>query len=611
MLATLVCAKQDPAENLNRKIRVTPSQTAARIGTGVVWESNWDVTITKSRDTGKPIFWYVPTLPGTFTDRKKEIDRYMLAGPFSWPAIVDELNRNYVPYRKPPTKEQAATFELKPYKFVEPGFLILDSSQQVTRRVDHLTTLHPIWLASLIAVNNDAAIGTAATDRTELDAAWREFRNGNFAATAPLPKENDLIGSEKLLLAGMFEFRRGEHAAAKILWEQASRAEPDSPLAWKAAAEAEGFGPFVRGMEVHSDLPEAAMLAGIKSSGSAAPEGTYDEPALWHCGVNFLLGMQRADGGFFDSDYDFGGFDSLPNVHAAVTSLCGMALLGARDRVKNGLRDRVDSAIQRAASYVLDEKNHNPKDRDEILWSYAYRVRFLSRLLASDFGDRMLLVTKLQYAVEALESIQLKNGGWYHEYANPFVTGTALGALYEAQMAGAKINSEKLESGLKALLFDRFPNGAYPYGSGRANSDAAESPSHAASAGRMAICELALWQWKKITDEQFQQAAQISLDNQRFLEVAYKYDNHTSTMAYGGFFFWYDMQARAEMISQLPDSKLRKKLAAAQHALVMKLPEVDGCFVDSHELGRCYGTAMAQLSLADLEKAVSIGVKNK
>ena len=63
-----------------------------------------------------------------------------------------------------------------------------------------------------------------------------------------------MAGTEKLLLAGMFEFRRGEHAAAKKLWEQASLAQPDSPLAWKAAAEAEGFGPFVRGMEVHQKL---------------------------------------------------------------------------------------------------------------------------------------------------------------------------------------------------------------------------------------------------------------------------------------------------------------------------------------------------------------------
>ena len=32
----------------------------------------------------------------------------------------------------------------------------------------------------------------------------------------------------------------------------------------------------------------------------------------------------------------------------------------------------------------------------------------------------------------------------------------------------------------------------------------------------------------------------------------------------------------------------------------LNLPEIDGCFVDSHELGRAYGTAMALLCFAAL-----------
>jgi hypothetical protein len=35
----------------------------------------------------------------------------------------------------------------------------------------------------------------------------------------------------------------------------------------------------------------------------------------------------------------------------------------------------------------------------------------------------------------------------------------------------------------------------------------------------------------------------------------------------------------------------------------MELPEFDGCFVDSHELGRCYGTAMALLCFDVLARA--------
>ena len=72
-------------------------------------------------------------------------------------------------------------------------------------------------------------------------------------------------------------------------------------------------------------------------------------------------------------------------------------------------------------------------------------------------------------------------------------------------------------------------------------------------------------------------------------------------MAYGGFFFWYDMRARTEAIGMIENSELREKLFAHQQNIVMKLPEIDGCFVDSHELGRCYGTAMAILCLSRIE----------
>jgi hypothetical protein len=84
------------------------------------------------------------------------------------------------------------------------------------------------------------------------------------------------------------------------------------------------------------------------------------------------------------------------------------------------------------------------------------------------------------------------------------------------------------------------------------------------------------------------------------LERALKYDDHTTTFAYGGFFFWYDMQARSEAIGMLAPGPERDGYAQRQRELVLALPEIDGCFVDSHELGRCYGTAMGLLSLGSL-----------
>ena len=59
----------------------------------------------------------------------------------------------------------------------------------------------------------------------------------------------------------------------------------------------------------------------------------------------------------------------------------------------------------------------------------------------------------------------------------------------------------------------------------------------------------------------------------------------------------------AEAIAEVEDVELRRQLAAALRSRVLSLPEVDGVFVDSHELGRCYGTAMALLCLDTLGRA--------
>jgi hypothetical protein len=595
----------DPLRNENRIIRPEPSPLAARCGTAVAWVADWDEAVRQSRETEKPIFWYVPTIPGTFMDRKAEVDRYMLAGPFSNPRIIERLNREFIPTRGAPNQSLAKQFDLLPYNFVEPGFLVIDSQAQVLQRVDRLTTLHADWLARLMGVPKEQPPVVREPD--SLSSAWDAFRDGATLEQLPEPEEGSDVAAETWLLKGMFAFRRGDHELARDCWRRAGRAQPESPLAWKAAAEAEGFGPFVRGFETWSRLPEGAWLAGRDSKGSAAPPGVFDERLLWQRGARFLLEMQRADGAMVDSDYDFGGYDSLPNVHVAITCLCGMALLEARERLEPGLRPELDEAIARAAGFVCNEANLNPNDNDEILWAYAYRTEFLARLCSTSPPEQAAAwQIQLQATTGKLESIQLKSGGWAHEYANPFVTATALAALHAAQQAGAKIDSEKLNAGLQALQADRFSNGAYPYNSRRSagrQRPEGDLPATAASAGRMAVGELALWYWRKIEQPQLLQAVEISLAGQEYLDRAYKYDNHTSTMAYGGFFFWYDMQARAELIAQVAEWESRRELAQRQREIMLRLPEVDGCFVDSHELGRCYGTAMALRSFALLDQA--------
>ena len=312
--------------------------------------------------------------------------------------------------------------------------------------------------------------------------------------------------------------------------------------------------------------------------------------------------MQNENGGVFDSDYDFGGADSLPNVHAAVTSLVGLALIAAERKSTDPKRKKeIRIGIDRAVAFVSQDAHLNFNDRDEILWAQAYRVRLLAAMYrhANNSAD----LGALQNAVAQLETLQLRTGGWYHEYANSFVSATALTALYDASQADAIIDRNKVKLGLARLSSQRFANGAYPYATRpEGGKNEGSSKDLAGAGGRISICELARRRWGEVSDAEFTAAVAKSMDYHDLLAKAYKYDNHTSTLAYGGFFFWYDMQARSEAISLIADQDERLQLATKQRELILNLPEIDGCFVDSHELGRCYGTAMALMSLGLLDR---------
>lgn len=596
-------------ENSTRKARVAPQGLAAKAGSAIQWQPDLDKALEVSAQTGKPVFWYVPTLSRTFMDRKDVIDQYMKAGPFSWPAIITLINENYVPVRQVPNSAAATKYGIATYRFVEPGFLIIDKGE-ILQTADRLTTLHPQWLFQLIGKSAKQP-GTwdklaSSTDRVSINQAWQRYlARQPIADDIKVPEADQM---ELKLLLGMELFRSGKHMQARQWWDDASRQHPDHPLAWKASHEAMGIGPFVRGFEVFLPLNSQLQQAGVKSPGSAAPENSFTTAQIWEHSASYLLDMQREDGGFYDSDYDFGGVDSMPNVHMAVTAICGWALLRAEPNVDTALASRVSVAVRKAAEFCSDESKINPKDRDELLWAEAYRLRFLSALAAdgkqSQFtkgGSDKDASHSITTVAKRLEDLQTGNGSWFHEYPNAFVTATALIALKDASKAGADVDSARIESGLTRLENQRYNNGAYPYDVRRGNSNRSEPIE--ASAGRTPICSYARFLWGKEDDSQLVGSAEIGLRYHDLLSKALKYDNHTDTHSFGGFFFWYDMHARSEAIASIQDSKLRGQFAQKQLNLVLGLPELDGCFVDSHELGRCYGTASALLCLDLMQKA--------
>ena len=119
----------------------------------------------------------------------------------------------------------------------------------------------------------------------------------------------------------------------------------------------------------------------------------------------------------------------------------------------------------------------------------------------------------------------------------------------------------------------------------------------------MPLCEGALFLWGQTPEQRVVDGLRNTFRMHEALDKARKYDDHTSSYSYGGFFYWYDMQSRTEAIREVSDPSVRTSFTQRQREQVMAVPEIDGCFVDSHEIGRSYGTAMALLCLNDCEKA--------
>ncbi len=579
-MRTLLCtalvtalAVTAPAQNSGKKIRTQPSELAARAGSAVEWRTDLKSALAEAKEEKKPVFWYVPTIHRSPMDRKKEIDRYMMAGPFSWPRSADLLNEHFIPVRMPASSAECETYGLKQLVFIEPGWIVFDKKGEEIGREHQITTFHPArFLAPL-----------AKLMKTENPAADNQPGNADDPATAGW-------------LTGVTHWISQREEEARAEWTALTEEHPDHPLAWKAAMELEGHGPFVHAFETYAELSAKALEP--SADGTTSPPGVYSEQDLWDRSVAFLLATQRSHGGWEDSTYDFGGTDGLPNVFVAISSICTIGLLEHSARLDEPDAD-VEAALERALGYISDEAKINREDTDEQFFAHAYLARALTRWIELRPGDKEKVTPTLERATADLIATQGKSGAWAHEYSNPFVTSDALIALAEAKRVGVVPEDlpQAVERGVASLLLCRTTEGAYSYGQPRRGKVRA---SMEGSVGRTPRGELAITLWSPKESIGLKKAVAISFDNEEHLLPAQKYDDHTSSYNYGGFFFYYDLLARTEAIAALPKGAARKRSATDQHKQLMSLPEFDGVFMDSHEIGRCYGTGMALWCLATL-----------
>lgn len=532
---------------------------AAKCGSEIPWIESITDAQKASKASGKPIAWWVTRIVDSPMDRKVVLEKYMLSGPFMMPGVIELMDKEFVPLRLPGNPAIHKEFGLKVGDFIEPGFVFLDSELKVIHRVDRFTTMNEEWLVHLLrGVLKKAGRGVEET-KVELSAGRKAIAEGK-----PDPSLFQIVpGDEARWYQGVAFWLNNQTADAIAEWKKIKSGR----WAWKAAAELARDGPFVRGFEIYESLPPAAFKDELPASTTlpcAKPEIAR--------AVRFLLQHQLNGGYWDDSQYNFGGDGSLPNVYMADTALAALALRAWGDP------EQIRTAIIRAEAYMKNEEHIAADDTQEITWGHAYRLLYFAKT-----GDKAMMAR----IVRKLADLQKPTGIWQHEYDNPFVTATILHVLDEARQAGADVPAAVTKRAAAALLSTRDGKGVFSYEyPGR--GDRPEGGS-----GRMPFLEYALSISGQAKPGGIAAALQVSLKYQPLLERIRKYDDHADAYHNGGFFFWYDQYGRAVAAKSVSSAEALAK----QREIVLEIPEIDGCWVDSHELGRVYGTAMALLTL--------------
>lgn len=490
------------------------------------------------------ILWYVPRVVGLHMYRAYLPDHYLRIAVFTDPRVVRLVGDKFVPLRM--CADGLAG--IKPFEFVEPGFVFMTPEGKVVHTIDRLRTFNADWF------------------RAAFLAVLRAHPEYGSAEEAPAPPTSE---AETLYGLAVKEAWSGKDPAPGL--REICRRFPDSPWAWRAAGnlvmapDGLPLGPLTHHLEdVFAPLPDGAPTSTRRPA--------KDVETAMKGAVDFLLRAQRGDGSWRDARYAYWpNAEILPNVWGAITALAALALLESGD-------PRAAEAVARADVYLKDPSNF-AKDRHEECYAHAFRLHYFARR-----GD----TTSLAKVVARLAAIQEDEGFWSHEYANAFSTAAVVHALAVARRAGAEVPDYLLQRAADALLSARDPQGRQPYRVG-------EKPDNDKStSARTALCELALTECGR--------AADVAAGVERYwtfakrLEGVRLYDYHSDGRL-AGFFYFHAGFHTLQAARTLPAPARATSLKRFREQL-LAIPEADGSFLDSHEIGKSYGTAAALLMLA-------------
>lgn len=561
------------------------------------------------------ILWYCPRMVGLHMYRAVLPDRYMKAAAFTDPGVVDLIREKFVALRMCCDQDTGKALNLKPFEFVEPGFIVMTPEGRIVHRLDHIRTFNSDWFrAALVAVlrknpefNKPAgdsvdALIRGGDDDQAFDAAPADVRALILRRAGKYEEALKVGGSATqrgLALLGLRRFQEaravleGEdtpeamyHLAAIDLWTgknpQASlkaltKKHPDSPWAWRAASNVvKGEDSLPQGPLAHHF--EDFFYTPIDGPPTSTRLPGKDVDLTVRRAVDFLLRAQGEDGMWRDSRYAFWpDARILPNVWMAVTALSAMALLEWRDRDP----ERIDGALKRAESALRDDRKLNADHHEEI-YAQAYRLHYFA--MRKD-------VPMLNRLVQRVGAMQDSQGYWAHEYPNPFITGVVVHALETARKAGADVPGPIYRRAAEALLATRGSGGRQTY-----RLDGQPPDNEKSSMSRTAICDLALQECGKLELSEVAAGVEAYWKFVDRLEAVRLCDYHSDGRLAGFFYFHAGFHTlEAARAAGGPGLEATRKRFREK---LLSIPEYDGSFVDSHEIGKSYGTASALLMLS-------------
>ncbi|MFT7618735.1 MAG: tetratricopeptide (TPR) repeat protein [Planctomycetota bacterium] len=670
-----------------------------------------DQALKRAQEEGRLVLWYIykvseNTKSGRQMIRAPVLDIAMRQIVWSDPDVERLVKSNFVPLRMVCDEKMSARFGLRPLKFLEPGFVLLNAKGEVLHSIGCIRSFDPLWTCQILRdvlrrdrkAPNDSAqtaiergewklclekerasenansimslyrqatferrmrsganalslldgaqelwdeevakatksmserqrrsflraakVGSSRRGgkaAAELAKSWRMIRAeeglvltrmGRFKeAIKPLREVVDSIDgdrrAEAAYLLAMIRLQNGDEMDAVRRFQDIVQEYPETVFGRRARAnvllgidDKRPLGSAFSGLERLKWLPEEAFASMPKDT--TWPQEKLSVSDAVERGVQFLLRQQRADGGWNDSRYSYCPDTRITaNVWMAISAVSCQALLRHRDSADEATAKAIDKALARGERYLADASRVN-RGRNEDVYADAYRLDYyVARLKTLPAGpERRLIRELMKRIVREAGQRQDDMGFWAHEYANAFCTAVMAQGLIAAKMGGVLVPKTMLKKAGESIASARSSDGGFAY-SGVARKKLSNK-SLINSSTRMPMCESVLFDLGLSDMGNVSFAFENFWDHFERIEGVRRTDFHSDGQI-AGFMFFHTLYHTSKAISSLP-SKKRTEEHGKLLDRVLRYGELDGTFMDSHEMGRSYGTSMALLVIAN------------